>query len=233
MKIIGFSGERKDWDRWSITFLAKARLRGYRYLLLGIEELPLKGAKGFEEFMEKNDFTFAELLISSECDPCLVLVNTSRSDLMPEGDARFEFASEMKYNLSKTKKEFIESRLEDASIDPDIWIQSLEILRQRLAILGQAVSEMDLIIHIINNLPEEYENTVEFIQNELEGNAVSLEKVKERLRMKYERLCSLNIKSEKAFISMGKFKGNCTFCGIYGHKAKDCKKRASLKRRTE
>ena len=59
---------------------------------------------------------------------------------------------------------------------------------------------------------------------------MSLEKVKERLRMKFERLCSLNSKSEKAFISMGKFKGNCTYCGIYGHKAKDFKKRASLKK---
>ena len=66
---------------------------------------------GFEEFMEKNDFAFADLLISSECNVCMGLINTSRSDLMPEGGARLawsnlvaKFAPVTKYNLIKTKK---------------------------------------------------------------------------------------------------------------------------------
>ena len=52
-------------------------------------------------------------------------------------------------------------------MDPDIWIQGLEALRRKLEILGHKISEMDLIIHIMHNLPQEYETTVEFIENEL------------------------------------------------------------------
>jgi hypothetical protein len=71
MKITGFSGDRKNWERWNVTFLAKARLRGYRNLLVGLEVAPSKGTKGHEEFMVKNDIAYAELLISSKCDICL------------------------------------------------------------------------------------------------------------------------------------------------------------------
>jgi hypothetical protein len=51
---------------------------------------------------------------------------------MPEGDARLawsnlgligaRYAPVTKRNLIKTKKEFIESRLEGASLDSDMWI---------------------------------------------------------------------------------------------------------------
>jgi hypothetical protein len=37
IKISSFSGARKDWERWSITFLAKFRLKGYQDLLIGLE----------------------------------------------------------------------------------------------------------------------------------------------------------------------------------------------------
>jgi hypothetical protein len=74
LKIQGFSWEKKDWERWSITFLAKSRLKGYRELLVGLEVVPTKGAKGYDKFMQKNDFAFAELLISKKNDVCLGLV---------------------------------------------------------------------------------------------------------------------------------------------------------------
>jgi hypothetical protein len=94
LKIQGFSGEKKDWERWSITFLAKSRLRGYRELLVGLEVVPTKGAKGYDKFMQKNDFAFVELLFSNKNDVCLGLVDSSRSELMPEGDARLAFLDE-------------------------------------------------------------------------------------------------------------------------------------------
>ncbi len=59
MKITGFSGDRKSWERWNVTFLAKARLKGYRNLLVGLEVAPSKGTKGREEFMVKNNIAYA------------------------------------------------------------------------------------------------------------------------------------------------------------------------------
>jgi gag-polypeptide of LTR copia-type len=96
-----------------------------------------------------------------------------------------KFAPTTESNVIKTKREFVESRLEDILINPDIWIQGLETLRRRLEILGYKISEMDLIIHIIYNLPSEYKTTIHFIENELEMDTGSLERVRERLRSKF------------------------------------------------
>jgi hypothetical protein len=41
-KITELSGERKNWERWNVTFLAQARLRGYRNFLVGLEVAPNK-----------------------------------------------------------------------------------------------------------------------------------------------------------------------------------------------
>jgi gag-polypeptide of LTR copia-type len=209
-------------------------------LIAGIEVAPAKGTKGHDIFMQRNNFAYAELLISCECDVFLGLVHTSRSEDMPEGDARLawlnlvlKFALVTKSNLIKTKKEFVDSRLEDALVNPDVWIQGLKILRRRLKILGHPISEMDLIIHIMHNLPDEYKTTVKFIENELENNSVTLDKVRERLRTKFERLNKSLERSEKALISMGKYKGTCNFCGNYGHKRSECRKRQRLKNKEE
>ena len=88
VKISPFSGERKDWERWSTTFLAKARLRGYRGLLVGVEIAPNKGTKDYEVFIQKNDVAFAETLIVCECDTCFGIINSSRSEQLPDGDAK-------------------------------------------------------------------------------------------------------------------------------------------------
>jgi hypothetical protein len=47
-------------------------------LLVGLEVVPTKGAKGYDKFMQKNNFAFPELLISSKIDVCLGLVDSSR-----------------------------------------------------------------------------------------------------------------------------------------------------------
>jgi hypothetical protein len=103
----------------------------------------------------------------------------------------------------------------------------LETLRRRLEIYGHKISEMDLIIHIIHNLPREYETTIKFIENELEMDTGSLGRVRERLRLKFERISKTFKENDKALVSFQKYKGNCTYCGIYGRKGSECRKRLS------
>jgi len=235
VKISPFSGDKKDWERWSVTFLAKSRLRGYRELLVGIEIVPTKGGKDFEAFLIKNDVAYAELLIACECNVCFGIVNSSRSKQLPEGDARLawmnltaKFEPTTKGNLIQMKRDFIENKLSSISQDPDQWIQSLEIMRRKLQILGHNVTDMDLIIHILHNLPREYETTLELLENNLKNDLATLDRVKEKLREKFERIQRGKSSPEGALISRGregKFKGSCTYCGIYGHKASDCFKK--------
>jgi hypothetical protein len=49
---------------------------------MGLKTMPAKGSKGFEDFVNKNNFEFSELLISCETSVCLGLVNTSRLEEM-------------------------------------------------------------------------------------------------------------------------------------------------------
>jgi hypothetical protein len=88
LRISPFSGEKKDWERWSTTFLAKAGLRGYRGILVGTEIVPNKSSKDYEGFIIRNDIANAEVLIACECDTCFGIINSSRGEQMPGGDAR-------------------------------------------------------------------------------------------------------------------------------------------------
>jgi len=194
IKIASFTGEKKDWERWSATFLAKARLKGYREILIGTE-IVAKGGKNYDEFVTKNDVAFAELLISCESDAAFGIVHTSRSEGHPEGDAclawtklRNKYEPTTKSNLIKVKKEFTQSKLESVEIDPDNWIKDLVNMKRKLEIMGSPMSELDLIVHILHNLPTEYENTVEILENELENDSLDLEKLQDKLRSKFERL---------------------------------------------
>jgi hypothetical protein len=105
---------------------------------------------------------------------------------MPDGDARLawinltsKFEPKTKASLIQLKRQFLENRLNNIDQDPDQWIQSLEGMQRKLQILGHQVTEMDIIIHILQNLPNEYENTVELLENDLENEVANLDSVKE------------------------------------------------------
>ena len=44
IKVIGFSGKKKDWITWEEKFLSKAKRRGYKDLLLGRAVIPMSTA---------------------------------------------------------------------------------------------------------------------------------------------------------------------------------------------
>jgi gag-polypeptide of LTR copia-type len=84
---------------------------------------------------------------------------------------------------------------------------------RKLQILGHSLSEMDLIIHILYNLPEEYSTTVEMIENDFELDLATLERVKEKLRIKFERINQLRVEHGKALFNrekQKKYKGLCS-----------------------
>ena len=55
------------------------------------------------------------------------------------------------------KKEFTNSKLSKKSDDPDVWISTLEDLRIKMEMQGSFMSDVDFMIHVLNNLPKEYE----------------------------------------------------------------------------
>jgi len=72
-KIIAFSGQQEDWKFWEVKFLARARRRGFREILLGTIPIPKddekfdltkpdKKAKG--KICGRIELTFKELVLS-------------------------------------------------------------------------------------------------------------------------------------------------------------------------
>ena len=70
-------------------------------------------------------------------------------------------------NRVELKQEFTNSKLKDASQDPDKWITELEELRADLARMKSNISDEDFLIHILNNLPEEYDMEVKILESKL------------------------------------------------------------------
>ena len=61
--------------------------------------------------------------------------------------------------------------------DPDVWLSELERICQRLKIMQSVITDTDLMIHVLNNLPIEYETLVEKLELEIETkmNPLTLE----------------------------------------------------------
>ena len=81
VRIIQFSGDQDDWNRWSKQFLAAATTRGYREVLKPSD--PTKKADATQ-----NTHAYSELLLASSEDVCFGIVKESVSNDFPDGDAR-------------------------------------------------------------------------------------------------------------------------------------------------
>ena len=55
---------------------------------------------------------------------------------------------------------------------------NLELKRRRLKTLGATIEDDDMILHILNNLPKEYETVVELCEEDLSRGKVNLQTVR-------------------------------------------------------
>ena len=91
-------------------------------------------------------------------------------------------------SLVLMKKEFAASKLSSVGTDHDVWIAELERMRQRLRNMKATISDDDLIIHILNNLPTEYNTIVEKLEDAISSTGddkLTLERVRDKLRIKF------------------------------------------------
>ena len=98
------------------------------------------------------------------------------------------------------------------------------------------MSDRDLMIHIMNSLPEQYDPVIDnleirLMKNEEDPDYLMLDSLREKLSDRYARIMDKeDSKSERdkgLSSSDQKFKGLCNICGKYGHKAKYCPEKKS------
>ena len=240
LKLSMFSGNAKDWEHWSKTFLAKLNLRGYKDMILGTEETK-KDKPSYQELKTLNNLAHAKLLVSCESDLCFGIIENSKSEKFPDGDAALAWLNlteklepKTKMNIIKLKKEFMEYKLNSFSKDPNEWLMNLENLKWKLKGMGQNVSNEDMMVHI-HNLPKEYKNTIKIMEIELENGELDLNKMREQLRNKFTRFDAQEKKEDPDTALVAKngfkpiYKKQCYNCGEMGHKGYKCPKREQEK----
>jgi hypothetical protein len=243
IKIVQFSGKQEDWRKWSRKFLARATMKKYKGVLLGTTIVPAESdvldlrtneGKAAKAARDANEIGYNELLLCSDDDVVFATVDSACTADLPSGSARLAWQNleakfEPKTSASKVelRRQFTTTILEDESVHPDSWLASLEKIRQQLAGMNSPISDNDMILHILCNLPRAYETLSEQLERRVDHqqNPLTLDELREELRLKYQRLTRYNQKEDAtALVANFKkgFKGTCRLCGKYGHKATDC-----------
>ena len=255
IKVIEFTGT--DFKIWSKKFVARANRKGYKGLLEGTEPIPTKSEYSVAESESNetqkktrrayklNELAYEDILLSINCSTssgktAFNLVDNCVTKDQPDGNCKLAWERlTSKYQPRSTpsyiqlKKDFANSKLSSLDTRPDEWMSELESFRtemNKIEIRGKTeMSEVDLIIHILSNLPEEYEVAVSELERKLKDDSIQLkmEDIRETLSSRYERIAKNDKAREEevAFMAFKKqFKGMCKKCGEYGHKSQDCPK---------
>jgi transposase InsO family protein len=245
IKIIPFSGKQDDYYMWASKFQARAMFKGYLGLLTGTDVAPADDAtidettdagKKLMKLRKANMEGFSELILSCESPVAHRLVKMSVSEELPNGDLSLawkrlegKYQPKTKTSLVKLKKQYEMARLDNVSEDPEEWITELEDIQAKIAEINPTAAESDenLMIHILANLPTEYDTTVEHLERQID-QGLTLEGLRTELRNKYSKIIARaadESRDEKLLLTgngHGKFKGKCNNCGKTGHKAANC-----------
>ena len=251
IKVIVFSGKVKDWSMWEEKFLARSKKKGYKEILTGKLTVPIESDQETEEegkarkkTENKNEDAYSDLILSfAETEAGNVafsIVKNAKTELLPDGDTslawkklKHKYAPKTAPTEMSLYNKFHSSKLRNGE-DPDIWICGIEDVRNRLEEMGTKMDERLFIMHILNNLTEEYDYTIQLLEKRNsadteEKERLTLEELRADLSLKFERMNKNNNdnidddEKDAAFNAYGKFKGKCTKCGKIGHKSFQCR----------
>jgi hypothetical protein len=269
IKVITFSGNPKHWSVWEEKFMARAKRKGFKDLLLGKVDIPKTsdvlnaeeaGDKKKLRIKDLNELAFEELILSVEGDTkygrvAFQLIKNCKSKDYEDGNAAQawkrlseKFSPKNAPDLLSLKYKFNSSKLVNKKKDPDIWLTDLEDMQAQLMNMGCNISDDELMMQVLNNLPYAYDIEVSMMQDRLgkEKDGLTIEEVRQSLNARYKKLQMRWKESndydsnsdmednEKAFAAR-QFKGRCRNCGKYGHKSSNCKEKKDNKggRRSE
>ena len=251
IKVITFSGRKSDWTAWEEKFMARAKRRGYKKLLqdkLGAGvKIPTETEadlldptvdedKAALKIVEANELAYSDLVLAvdtsrSQGRVVMNLIRNSKTKDYPDGNAlvawkslRRKFTSTTAPSIAKLHKQFYQAKLKKG-VDPVSFIVYLEDLRSRLEEAKQTMTDEHFVLQAMQSLTQAYSTEVRLVEEKIDdGKSVSIDDLKERLSLQYERKTTYedhdedsdSDDDEKALTSIG-FKGKCYNCGKYGH----------------
>ena len=178
MRIVKFNCQESEWPRWSKKFMAVAKVKKFADIIDGKVEVP----KLTEEIDEKqmairnqNQAAYCCLLYCMNDDICFTLVETAKTDELPDGDAALgwknlltRYEPKQYGTLLDLKKEFMNKTLQDCDNNPDTLYLELEKIRQRIAcVCKEKIHDREMIAQILNQMSDVYKNKVDYIKHEI------------------------------------------------------------------
>ena len=188
IRVLDFDGKASNWEGWSEKFLARAKRKGYKELLTGKKNVPTKEDLDDDKvdaeitkLGELNEEAFEDIILSIDHSKkagkiAFSLVKNCRNSAYPEGNCKLawdrmvaKYAPKTAPSLLKLKKQFANSVLDDPEKHPEEWITKLESLRNDMEQIHIAtkMSDLDFLIHILNNLPEMYDVVLDGMESRL------------------------------------------------------------------
>ena len=86
VRVLPFSGLKKDWRKWQAKFMAKARMKGFKKVMCGEETCPAHNAdvdtstdagKENKRLLDANEIGFDSLMLAQDSEVCFALVQKS------------------------------------------------------------------------------------------------------------------------------------------------------------
>ena len=156
--------------------------------------------KNTTKLAELNEQAYEEIILSinhvtRQGKVAFSLVKNCKSLEYPEGNCKLawdrlvaKYAPKTAPSLLKLKKKFANSKLETAEKHPDEWITELESLRNDIdsISLSTKMTDQDFMIHVLNNLPEQYDVVLDGMESRLmlgdgDPNKLTIEDVRDKL----------------------------------------------------
>ena len=198
--VISFDDKKKNLT-WAKKFMSAAALRGYNIILTEADPKVPKQSKILLKLRKANQKTYYELILACHGDIAFGMVEKSVTKDLSDGDKNLawnslkrRFDPQTSSNKLTLNKKFTNSSWTNWKKDLADWITELEKIRTQLDIMGYVILDKDFMIHILANLPDEYKNKVESLENDLdnEDGPLTLDRRLVELDAKNKKICKKN-----------------------------------------
>ncbi len=147
---------------------------------------------------DSNNYAYEELLLSismttDEGRVAFHVVTGSISVDLPDGDAALtwkrlkdKYAPKLAPRKLELQRAFQISKQKNSNQDPKLWITYLEGLR-KLKDLGSVMTDEDVIVHILNNLTNDYKVQLSKLEEKLGSmtSTLTIDDVRVELQLQY------------------------------------------------